>query len=112
MWCFDLFYRLLKKLFIRNKLSDNDDCILIVDVDIDDKYFILTNLYNPNTKVEQLKSLSKLMEMLTKLHLTQNDNIACTGSFNLLFNIKLESYGGISVFQKLSAGKIFELNET
>ena len=30
-----------KRLFIRNKLSDNDGCILILNVDIDDENFIL-----------------------------------------------------------------------
>ena len=50
--------------------------------------------------------------MLTKLHLTQNNNITCAGDFNLLFNIKIESCGGNPVFKKRSAEKIFELNET
>ena len=50
--------------------------------------------------------------MLTKLHLTQNNNIICAGDFNLLFNIKLESYGGNPVFKKRSVRKIFELKET
>ena len=50
--------------------------------------------------------------MLTKLHLTQNNNIICAGDFNLSFNIKLESYGGNPVFKKRSVGKIFELKET
>ena len=59
-----------KKLFVRNKLSDYDGCILILDVDIDDKNFNLINLYHPNTEAEQLKTLSKLTEILTKLHLT------------------------------------------
>ena len=49
--------------------------------------------------------------MLTRLHLTQN-NIICAGDFNLLFNIKLESYGGNPVFKKCSVRKIFELKET
>ena len=49
--------------------------------------------------------------MLTRLHLTQN-NIICAGDFNLLFNIKLESYGGNPVFKKRSVRKIFELKET
>ena len=53
------------------------------------KNFILINLYNLNTEAEQLKALSKLTEMLIKLHLTQNNNIICAGDFNLLFNIKL-----------------------
>ena len=59
-----------KKLFIRNKLLDNDDRILNLDVYIDDESFILINIYNPNTKADQLKTLSKMMEILTKLHLT------------------------------------------
>ena len=64
-----------KNNFIRNKLSDNDGRVLILDVDIDDENFILINLYNPNTEAEQLKTLSKLTEMLTKLNVTQNNNI-------------------------------------
>ena len=101
-----------KNLFIGNKLWDNVSRILILDVDIDDESFILINLYNPNTEAWQLKTLSKLTEMLTKLHLTQNNNIICAGDFNLLFNIKLEGYGGNPVFKKRSVRKIFELKET
>ena len=83
---------------MRNKLSDNDGHILILDVDINDENFILINLYNPNTEAEQLKILSKLTEMLTKFHLTQNNNIICAGDFNL-FNVKLESSEGNPVFK-------------
>ena len=49
--------------------------------------------------------------MLTKLHLTQN-NIICARDFNVLFNIKLESYVGNPVLKKRFVGKIFELKET
>ena len=89
-----------KNFFTRNKLSGNDGRILILDVDIDDGNFSLINFYNPDTEAEQLKTLSKLTEMLTKLHLTQNNNIICVGDFNLLFNIKLESNRGNPVFKK------------
>ena len=101
-----------KKLFIRNKLSDIDGRILILDVDIDDENFIFINLHNPSTEAEQLKILSKLTEMLTKLRHTQNNNIICAGDFNLLFNVKRESYGGNPVFKKRSVGKILGLKET
>ena len=50
--------------------------------------------------------------MLTKLHLTQNNNIICARDFSLFFNVKLESYGGNPVFKKRSVGKIVELKET
>ena len=101
-----------KKSFIGNTLPDNDARILILDADIDDENFILINLYNPNTKAEQLKNLMKLTEMLTKLYLTQNNNIICAGDFNLFFNVKLDSYGGNPVFKKRSIGKIFQLKGT
>ena len=48
-----------KKNFIRNKLSDNDGRILILDADIDDENFILINLYSPNTEAEQVTSYSE-----------------------------------------------------
>ena len=101
-----------KKVFIRNKLSDNDGRILILDADIDDENFILIRLYNPNAEAEQLKTLSKLTEKLTKLHLTQNNNVICAEDFNLFFNVKLESYGGNPVFKKRSVVKIVELKGT
>ena len=90
----------------------SDDRILTLDVDICDENFILINLYNHDIEGEQLKTLSKLMEMLTKLHLTQNNNIIYTGDINLLFNVKLENYWGNPVFKKCSVGKTFEQKET
>ena len=79
-------FRGSENFFIRNKLSDNDWCILILDVDIDAENFVLINLYNPNIEPEQLKSLLKLTEMLAKLHFTQNNNIICEGDFTLTLN--------------------------
>ena len=76
------------------------------------KNFILVNLYNPNNVAEQSVTLLKLTEMLTTLHLIQNNNITCAGDFNLIFTVKFESYGGNPVFKKRSVGKIFELKET
>ena len=101
-----------KNLFIRNKLSDNNGRVLVHNADIDDENFILINLYKPNIVTEQLKTLSKLTEILNKLYLTQNNNIICAGDFSLLFNVKLESYEGNPVFEKRSVGKTSELKET
>ena len=87
-----------KKHFIKNKLLGKDGHILILD--IDDENFILIKLYNANTEAEQLKTLSKLMEMLSNLHLTQNNNIIFVRDFDFLFNVKFENYGGNTVFKK------------
>ena len=96
-----------KKVFVKNKLSDNNGRTLIFDVEIDPKNFILINLYNPNTVAEQLETLSKLMEMLTKLHLTQFNNITCAEDSNLFFNVNLRVVEEIH-----SVRKQFELKET
>ena len=40
------------------------------------------------------------MEMLSNLHLTQNNNIICVRDFGFLFNVKFENYGGNTVFKK------------
>ena len=100
-----------KKDFFRNKLSGNNRHILILDVDIDHECLILIKLYNANTAAEQLKTLSKLMEMLSNFHLTQNNNIICVRDFDFLFNVKFENYGGNTVFKKRFVRKIFELKE-
>ena len=95
-----------KKVFIRNKLSDNNGRTLTLDVEIDPQNFILINLYNPNTVAEQLKTLSKLMEMLTKLHLIQFNNITCAEGSNLFFNVNMRVAEEIH-----SVRKQFELKE-
>ena len=95
----------LKKLFIRNKLSADDGQILILDVDIDDENFVLIKLYDADTEAEKLKTLSKLMEILSNLHLSQNNNIICVRGFEFLFNVKLENYGGNAVFKKMFSRK-------
>ena len=99
-----------KRLFIRNKLSDNDDRILILDGDINDENFFLINLYNPNTKAEQLKTLSKLKQMLTKLHLTQNNDIICAEDFNLLFNSNFNRSCLVYMFSLRFSGSRFLIN--
>ena len=99
-----------KRFFIRNKLSDNDDRILILDGDINDENFFLINLYNLNTKAEQLKTLSKLKQMLTKLHLTQNNDIICAEDFNLLFNRNFNRGCLVYMFLLRFSGSRFMIN--
>ena len=109
MWCFDLFHRLQKR-YIRNEPSDINGCISILDVAIDDKSFILINLYNPNTEAEQLKTLSKLTDIN---QVTSYSKVTILDrEFNLLYNVKLDSYEGNPVFKKCSTGKILELKKT
>ena len=49
--------------------------------------------------------------MLSKLNLTQNNNIILVRDFKFLFNVKIENYRGNAALKKRSVGKIFELKE-
>ena len=44
-----------KKIYIRNKIPDNNRHMLVLGVDVHDENVILINLYNPNSKAEPLK---------------------------------------------------------
>ena len=101
-----------KKLYIRNKISDNISRRLVLDVDISDKYFILINLYKPNCEAEQLKTLSELTHMLTTLQFTPDSHIVFSGDFNSFFNVDFEIHGGSLVLRKQSVKKIINLKES
>ena len=69
-------------------------------------------MYNPNVEAEQLKTLSKVTEMLKKLLLTQNNNIICAGDLICYLALNLKVTEEIQFLKKGSVGKIFELKET
>ena len=49
---------------VLNQISDNKARILILNVTIDAKNFILINLYNHNTKNEEVETLNTLLTMM------------------------------------------------
>lgn len=71
-----------------NKISDNNDFILVLAGGVDGKNFILI------CEVEQLKTLSKVTQMPTTLQFTQKSHIIFSGDFNLFSNVHVKSYGG------------------
>ena len=51
--------------FLVNKqVGDKNECILILDVNIDEIRYVLVNIYNANTEVEQVQVLNKLRELI------------------------------------------------
>ena len=48
------------KIKVNRIKNDNQGRILIVDADIDEETFALSNLYNANTETEQIKTMSSL----------------------------------------------------
>ena len=63
--------------------------ILICDVTSDVDQYILINLYNENTKTEELKTLKELQSLLKIFDINQNKQIIFVGDFNIFFNSKL-----------------------
>ena len=52
-----------KNLKIRNKITDKDGRIMILETELDDQSFTLINLCNPNTESDQFEVLEKLENM-------------------------------------------------
>ena len=53
--------------------------------------FALTNIYNGDTELEQIKSLSDLLGILDKVKDIQNKNIVLGEEFNVIFDISLNA---------------------
>ena len=53
-----------KDLNILKTKRDNLGCILVIEVKIDDSVFVLLNIYNANTELEQLHTLNDLINIL------------------------------------------------
>ena len=51
--------------FLVNKqVGDENGCILILDVNIEEIRYVLVNIYNANTEVEQVQILSEPNELM------------------------------------------------
>ena len=94
-----------------NKISDKSGRILLVEATVDDTVFVLINIYNANTESEQLETLSDLVSIIDKVKDIQSKNIVLGGDFNVIFDISLESFGGIPCLKKKSIAKLIQIKE-
>ena len=80
-----------KKSFkLLSKFNDKSGHVLILEAKIENEVLSLINLYNANTRNEQLKMLSHLSNMSEKINDINNKSIVFGGDFNLFFEAKLE----------------------
>ena len=79
-----------KSLEIVETKNDDQGRILILDIKIWDKEFLLVNLYNAKTEKEQLDTLIKLSEMLNIISNIVSKNVILGGDFNLFNTLKPE----------------------
>ena len=70
-------------------MCDNKGRVLILNVSIGVKSFILINLCNPNTENEQVEVLNTLLTMMKTIDINENTNILLAGDFNVFFNTNL-----------------------
>ena len=68
---------------VLNPMCDNKGRILILNVTIDVKNFVLINLYNPNTENEQVEALNILLTMMKTNDINENTNLLLAGDFNV-----------------------------
>ena len=94
------------------EMSDKNGRILILDVIIDDSEFLLINLYNANTELEQLKTLAELERLLVNFDIDSDKKIIFSGDFNIFFDSALESSGGNPKYKNKSVSKVIEIIET
>ena len=100
-----------KALNILNIKLDNLGCILIIEVKIDHLIFMLINIYNANTKSEQLHTLNDLINILKAFEDIQNKSAALGGDFNVILNPSLDSKGGKLVIKKRKIAKLTQITE-
>ena len=97
------------KVDVLNKKSDKNGRISILDVKVEVTNFVLINIYNPNTKKEQVSTLHDLDKILETIKDLYDKHRVLAGDFNFFFDTFLDLYGGKSTLRKKSIAKFIEL---
>ena len=70
-------------------MCGNKGCILILNVTIDAKNFVLINFYNPYTENQEVEVLNTLVTMMKTIDMKKNSNFLLAGDFNVLIQIQI-----------------------
>ena len=96
---------------VNKQVGDKNGRILILDVNIDEIRYVLVNIYNANTEVEQVQVLSKLSELMKNINLSEGNHIVLASDLNIFFDSKLETKEGKPSLKQKSVAKLLELTE-
>ena len=99
------------KFSVNKQVGDKNWRILILDVNVDEIRFVLDDIYNANTEVEQVQLLSELNELMKKINFSEENRIVLAGDLNVFFDSKLETKGGKPSLKQKSVAKLLELKE-
>ena len=83
-----------KSVTITKEISDNNHCILVSQIKIENEIYLLDNLYNSNTEAEEFEALHELETIVLKFDANEYNHIIFSGGFNILFNTYFEATGG------------------
>ena len=61
---------------------------------IQDRLFLLANLYNPNKEPQQIEVMDNFISVIKSVDKDYECDIVLGGDFNFIFNTDLESDGG------------------
>ena len=96
---------------VNKQVGDKNGRILIIDVNIDKIRYVLVNIYDVNTEVEQVEVLSERSELMKNIHFSEESRIVLAGELNVVFDGKLETKGGKPSLKQKSVAKLLELKE-
>ena len=68
---------------VNKQVGDKNGRILILDVNIDELRYVLVNIYNANTEVEQVQVLSELNELMKNINFSKENCIVLAGDLNV-----------------------------
>ena len=94
---------------VKKKLSDKKGRVLLLNVRIDDFYFLLMNIYDANTEKEQVSVLNDLSTILSNFE--NIHTVIFASDFNIFFDASLDAKGGSPTLKSRSINKLIELNE-
>ena len=91
---------------VNKEAKDNNGRILILDVEIQGKPYLIINLYADNDQAGQLVTLAKLESLLERIGIKEERKIILGGNFNIIFDKRLDADGGspclkVETIQKL-----------
>ena len=100
-----------KKIEVINKKCDNYGQILLLEINIDDRLFVLINIYNANNELDQVKTLTDLSQILDCVDDIQNKDIIFGGDFNIIFDSFYDAQGGSPILKKHTLAKTVQIKE-
>ena len=85
---------------VLSTIPDPQGPFIISKVQVDDKVYVLVNIYAPNKDKDSVQFFRKLFTMLQTNNLDSEENIILGGDFNCPLNPILDKRGGIMIPRK------------